>query len=427
MSKDGWTKYLPVILVLVLSIPIVTVSQWTDFKEARRLADDVVESSGFFSGFSESTTTTIDVIPDSVIDSTLPDAQENVTYTDSEGNVQNITQDTGKKSVLTGIITTAIMLGLAVAAAFGIFFLFRKRRRLTLKLIFAIALGLCSSVAVMLYLYLMRLFLNDVFDLGMEETGAFFGIIIAIGVVIGITIVYNMVFRSLDPKRKNPALIAFCIALGPFLAIVLPVWVVIFLLAGVALWDLWAAKRGIIKDMINLSDEHRKEERKNARLAPLSPPDWHDVQDAGGPKASNYVPAPVKSPARRKKLIDVGVGEDITSYGLYEGKYFALGIGDFIFFSVLVSSAFKWMMLKMPYMGFYVDGWGEVLVVLVTMVVMMAVMIGLKQTLSYLDKENHVMPGLPLSVLWGLLTFFSLSVFLQAVNLIGYGSVVNPF
>ncbi|MGA1793839.1 MAG: hypothetical protein ACMUHM_07810 [Thermoplasmatota archaeon] len=426
MEREKWTMYLPVIFVLVLSIPILTVSQWTDFKEARRLADEVVDSSGFFSGFPESTTTTIDVIPDSVIDSTIPDAKENVTITDSQGNTQNITQDTGRKSIITGIVTTGIMLGIAVAAAFGIFFLFRRKRKLTLKMIFAIALGLCSSVAVMLYLYLMRMFLNDVFDLGLKENGLFMGIIIAIGAVIGITIVYNMVFRSLDPKRKNPALIAFCIVLGPFLAIVLPVWVVIFLLAGVAIWDLWAAKRGIIKEMINLSDEHRKEERKKARIAPLSPPDWHQVQGSDAPMARSYVPAPVKSPVRRKKLIDVGAGEDITSYGLYEGKYYALGIGDFIFFSVLVSASFKWLMLKVPFMGFYADGWGELLIVLITMAVMMTVMIGFKQTLSFLKKE-HVMPGLPLSVLWGLIAFFAASIFLEAVNLIGYGSIVNPF
>ncbi|MGA1866862.1 MAG: hypothetical protein ACMUFK_05280 [Thermoplasmatota archaeon] len=426
MENGKWTRYLPVVLVLVISIPIVTVSQWTDFKEARRLADDVVESSGFFSGFSESTTTTIDVIPDTVLDSTIPKAKENITYTDSEGTVQNITQDTGRKSIIKGVVTTSIMLGLAVAAAFGIFFLFRKRRKLTLKMIFAIALGLCSSVSVMLYLYLMRYFINDVLDMELKENGIFFGIIVTIGAAIGIAIVYNMVFKSLEPRRKNPALIAFCIVLGPFLAIVLPVWVVIFLLAGVAIWDLWAAKRGIIKEMIHLSDEHRKEEKKSTKNVPPSTANYHEKHIFNIPPARTYTPAPVLPPRKRRKLIDVGIGEDITSYGLYEGKDFALGIGDFIFFSVLVSATFKWMMLKIPFMGFYNPGWGELLAVLITIVVMVTVMIGFQQTLSFLDREN-VMPGLPLSVLWGLIAFFSLSMFLEIVNLAGFGSLVNPF
>ncbi|MBN1390974.1 MAG: hypothetical protein JXA22_10075 [Candidatus Thermoplasmatota archaeon] len=424
MEHGKWTRYLPVVLVLVLSIPIVTISQWTDFKEARRLAEDVVDSSGFFSGFSESTTTTIDVIPDSVLDSTIPNAQENITYMDSEGNVQNITQDTGRKSIIKGVVTTSIMLGIAVAAAFGIFFLFRTRRKLTLKMMFAVAIGLCSSVTFMLYLYLMRLFINDVLGLNFKENGLFFGVILIFGAAVGLIIVYNMVFRSLDPRRKNPALIAFCIVLGPFLAIVLPVWVVIFLLAGVAIWDLWAAKRGIIKEMVNLSDQHRKEERKSAEAAPAPSSGGIQKNDTGSTRT--HISPPASPTIKRKKLIDVGVGEDITSYGLYEGKHFSLGIGDFIFFSVLVSATFKWMMLKVPFMGFYNSGWGELLAVLITILVMVTVLIGFKQTLSFLDREN-VMPGLPLSVLWGLIAFFSLSVFLEIVNLVGFGSIVNPF
>jgi MFS family permease len=426
MEHGKWTKFLPVVLVLVLSIPIVTVAQWTDFKESRRLADSIVDSSGFFSGFSESTTTTVDLIPDSIIDSTVSDAEENITITDSEGNVQNVTQDTGKKSIINAVITTGIMLGVAVAAAFGIFMLFRKKKKVTLKMIFAISLGLCSSVSIMLYLYLLRLFLNDVLRIGLKETDLFYGIIIGIGAVIGIFIVYNMVFRALEPKRKNPALIAFCVALGPFLAIVLPVWVVVFLLAGVALWDLWAAKRGIIKKMINLSDEHRKEDRMIARKAKQTAVTEQARLDHQTP---TLAPNPPVTPPRRKrkKLIDVGIGEDITSYGLYEGKHFALGIGDFIFFSVLVSATFKWMMLKLPWMEFYAVGWGELLAIMMTILVMTTVMIGFKQTLSFLETEN-VMPGLPISVLWGLITFFAAAIFVELINVIGYGvSPVNPF
>ena len=125
-------------------------------------------------------------------------------------------------------------------------------------------------------------------------------------------------------------------------------------------------------------------------------------------------------------MIDVQAGEDITSYGLYEGKDFSLGIGDFIFFSVLVSMTFKWMMLKLPWMAFYAFGLGELLAVLVTFLVIVVVLIGLKQTLGFLEKEK-VMPGLPISVLWGLLTFIGMILFLEIFNWIGWGQLVNPF
>jgi hypothetical protein len=148
--------------------------------------------------------------------------------------------------------------------------------------------------------------------------------------------------------------------------------------------------------------------------------------NAGPPGVLSHPPAFAPPKRKRKKLIDVGIGEDITSYGLYEGKHYALGIWDFIVFSVLVSATFKWMMLKMPWMEFYAFGWGELLAVMMTILVMTAVMIGFKQTLSFLDKEQ-VMPGLPLSVLWGLVAFFAASIFLEMVNWIGFGVMVNPF
>ncbi|MGA1848180.1 MAG: hypothetical protein ACMUHB_02470 [Thermoplasmatota archaeon] len=427
MDIRKWKMYTPIIIVLVLSIPLVTAAQWMDFKEARRLADEVVDSSGFFTGFSEDTSTTVDLIPGSIIDSAIDDTEENITITDSSGNQQNITQPTARKSVLTGVITAVVMVGLAIVAAFGIFFLFRLKKRITLKLFFAIALGLCASIAVMLYLYLMRMFVNDLFGTAIDEGNIFYGIIIALGAVIGITIVYNMVFKAMEPKRKNPALIAFCIFLGPFLAIVLPVWVIIFLLAGVALWDLWAAKRGIIKEMINLSEKHREEERNGSQTV-----EHHEV--AAAPLVEVQRPLKsqltdkieIKRGGGKRKFIDVQSGEDITSYGLYEGKHFALGIGDFIFFSVLVSVTFKWMMLKVPFMGFYESFWGEILALEMTIIVIGAVLYGFKQTLGFLEKES-VMPGLPLSVLWGLVGFIVLAAYLEVMNLIFYGQMVNPF
>ncbi len=240
--------------------------------------------------------------------------------------------------------------------------------------------------------------------------GAFYLVILVLlGITGGVSIVYNMVWNSTNPRKKNPALIAFCVILGPFLAIVLPVYVVVFLLMGVALWDLYAAKRGIIKEMINLSDEHRKEERAVERK-----------------RVHHQKTAPVVERKERRPLIRVDQGEDITSYGLYEGKHYSLGIGDFIFFSIMVSTTFTWFMMKMPWMGFYVPALGEVLIVFLTLIIMAVILLGLKQTLVFVDKES-IMPGLPLSVLWGLLSFLAIVLVLQGVDYIFFGELVNPF
>jgi hypothetical protein len=434
MAERRFTMYLPVILVLILSIPLVYVSQWKDFENARDLSEDVVDNSGTFKGFTEDTSTTVSIIPDTVIDNTISDSRERVNITDSSGNTSTVEQDSPKRSILSGLINALIMVAIAVAAAFGIYKLFIKRRKFTLKMFFTGALGLCASVSIMLYLYLFRDFLKGVIGIELETDLFFYSIITIIGLILGSLIVFNMVFRSLEPKKKNPALVAFCILLGAFLAIVLPVWAVIPLITGVAVWDLWAAKKGIIKEMITESDREkdeirkmkRKDSKKNGRNETIG-----NDQVAERPfKSTSQLPGSISLPADkgpdRKKIFDVQAGEDITTYGLYEGKYYSLGIGDFIFFAVLVSATFKWMMLKIPWMNYYIPGWGEVVAGLATAIIGALVILGLKKTLSYLDKEN-VMPGLPLSVLFGLIGFFSIVIFLQAMNMVFFGSIVNPF
>ncbi len=434
MVERRWTMYLPVLLVLVLSVPLVYISQWKDFDRSRELSEEVVDNTGIFKGFTEDTSTTVSIIPDSVLDNTISDSKEKVNVTDSSGNVSTLEQDSPKRSILSGLVNALIMVAIAIAAAFGIYKLFIKRRKFTLKIFFTGALGLCASVSIMLYLYLFRDFLDGALGINLDTDVFFYSTITMIGLALGIIIVYNMVFRSLEPKRKNPSLVAFCILLGAFLAIVLPVWAVIPLISGVALWDLWAAKKGIIKEMITESDKERDEVKNSRKIAMKNQRKREAVSAYYDTNIQNGAPPHVtgsrdnnrETGPTRKKIFDVQAGEDITSYGLYEGKYYSLGIGDFIFFSVLVSATFKWMMLKVPWMDYYMPGWGEMVAILATAIVSALVILGLKKTLSYLDKEN-VMPGLPLSVLFGLIGFFGLVGFLQVVNVIFSGSIVNPF
>ena len=416
MEEKKWTMYVPVVLVLVLAIPLVYSALYTDFQEERELAREVVGSDGIFRGFSEDTNTGITIIPDKVIDTTIPGSTTKVNVTDSSGNTTVVTQPTPRRSVFGGLLNALLLIGVAVLSAFGIFMLFKLRRRITLKMFFAFALGVCSSISVMLYLYLSRDMLEDVFGLRVPLAWPFYAVAVVVGFAIGTLIVRNMVFRSLERHRKNPALLAFCILLGPFLAIVLPVWVLIPLIAGVAIWDLWAAKRGIIKEMVHLSDSRRSEE---LGAAPAK-------KEEGAPAASPPGMGQRSRAVLKERLLSVDAGEDITSYGLYEGEHYSLGIGDFIFFAVLVSASFKWFMMKLPWMDFYITGWGEAIAILLSVLMMLMIVLGLKQTLGYLDREK-VMPGLPLSVLWGLVTFIVSAVFLELVNVIFFGDIVNPF
>ncbi|MDG6225222.1 MAG: hypothetical protein QCI82_06885 [Candidatus Thermoplasmatota archaeon] len=410
MRDRRWTMYAPVVLVLFMSVPLVFTTLYGDFQRARTLAGDVVGSSSFFKGISDDKTTTVSIVPDVFIDRTIPDARENVTLTNQTGGQQEVNQSTPKGAILKGILNALVMVGIAIISAFGLFFLFKRRRKLTLKMIFAGAIWMCSSLSLFLYIYMFRDFLKGALGIQVTLGAHFYIFALVAGFSAGTYIVLNMVFRSLEPRRKNPALIAFTILLGPFLAVVLPISFVIFLLIGVSLWDLWAAKRGVIKDIVTESEKER---------SALANKPSHRTE------RSPSAPAVVKK-RRAKGLLRVDKGEDITSYGLYEGKHYSLGIGDFIFFSLLSSTAFTWFMLKMPWMGYYQFLWGELIALLFTVLVACAIILGLKQTLSYLEKDS-IMPGLPLSVLWGLIAFLACALLVQAMNLIFYGSMVNPF
>jgi len=441
MDKRKMSMFPPVLMVLLLSVPIAFFTQYDDFRMAREDAEDTVENTGPFVGFTEDRANTISIIPEKVVEKTIPDYKENVTVTNSTGGTEERTQTTGKGRILESLVNALLMGGIAIIAAFGIFLLFKFRRRLTLKLFFAFALGTCTALSLFLYGYFLRIFLDSAFDLAVGEGPIFYILLGALGISAGAAIVYNMVFRSTEPRRKNPALIAFCIILGPFLAIVLPVYVVIFLLIVVALWDLYAAKRGIIKKMIDMSEKDRKEERRKELQYNRSKENGA-VPSPGlsvrGTVSEGYDPGEVNSRFSRdqragagnrrvkRPLLSVKQGEDITSYGLYEGKYYSLGIGDFIFFSILVSSTFTWLMLKMPWTDYYRFIYGEILVILLTLIMVGSILLGLKQTLRYLDKED-IMPGLPFSVLWGVVTFLIMAVFLQLVDLVFYGKLFNPF
>ena len=419
MKNKKLSLFPPVLLVLILSIPIVSVSLWPDFDQARELASETVGTTSFFEGTSGGNSRSITIIPERVIEENFEDTTEKVNLTNTTGQEQEIEQKTAWGSILEGALNALIMIVFATLAGFGIYFLFKYKKRQTLKGFFVIALGLCSSLSTMIYLYFSTIFVDKYLGVEVPYTIPFYVGTVLTGFIVGGLISFHMVFRSLDPKKKNPALLAFCIILGPFLAVVLPIWLVLFLLIGISLWDLWAAKRGIIKEMVNLSEEHRKEEGYVRQTEP-SPIAASKSTRAEVKTATDTKPKP------KRRFFEVQKGEDITTYGLYEGKHYSLGIGDFIFFSLLSSAAFTWFMLKLPWMGFYVDVLGEVLAISMTAVVVAAILLGLRHTLGYLEKDN-VMPGLPISMLWGMLAFLGCAVSVEIVNLIFYGGIVNPF
>ena len=77
-----------------------------------------------------------------------------------------------------------------------------------------------------------------------------------------------------------------------------------------------------------------------------------------------------------------------------EGQPIALGLGDFVFYSVLVSRA----ALFSPVAGF---------------AALVAVLVGLTATLALLEQRGDALPALPCSILLGTLSFAAIRFGLQ--------------
>jgi hypothetical protein len=169
MTDRRISLYIPVLLVLAISLPLVAATLYTDFSRVRELADTTVGSSSLFRGIADEKSTTISIVPDEVIDDNIGETTENVTLTNDTGGQQQIVQSTPKGALTKGFVNAGIIVLLAVASAFGLFFLFRQRRKLTLKMIFAVAIWLCASLAIFLYLYLLRGFTSEVLGVRTEE------------------------------------------------------------------------------------------------------------------------------------------------------------------------------------------------------------------------------------------------------------------
>jgi len=160
MKDARFTLYIPVIVVLALSLPLVWVTLYSDFDRTRELASENEDTTGFFQGISDDKSTSITLVPNEVIDNTIPGATEDVVLTNDTGGQQSIEQSTPKGALTKGLINAGIMVALSVASAFGLFFLFKRRRKLTLKMIFALAIWLCASLSMPLSISRMLTFTN---------------------------------------------------------------------------------------------------------------------------------------------------------------------------------------------------------------------------------------------------------------------------
>jgi hypothetical protein len=355
--------------------------------------------------------------------------------------------------LIEGLMFGAILLAIAVPAAFGIYFLYKMRKRITLKLLFSVALGTVSVATlfiIMFFLYYNLLFLE--FNVFYSDLYTF-TIIVPISLIMGIAIIFGITSKRTTPKIRNICLLFLSGLIATFLVIVLPTYVIVPLIVGLVIWDLYATKSGPIKGIIDIIDKDEEEKKKARRLEAQNAAKAAQVAQqasmtgqasetpsAASKAVSSQTPppeVPVRPPSggaplsRGVEKVNVEPSKVVTQshtsdldalqlFGLYDTDKFSIGLGDLIFYSVLTAMTMRHFLFILPFFGFYTSALGILISFYVAIFIGVAVLAGFLKTVQMLEK-NYVLPGLPISMCIGLGCIIVFLLVLEILNVIFYG------
>ena len=225
-------------------------------------------------------------------------------------------------------LNAVFFVGLSLIAATIFLILIRKGKIFVLKLIFGFSLWFSSSF-ILFYILLVLLPLSTVSELYAVMIFSF---------VFGFLLALSLVSHKIPIKIRNLFVIALSSIIGFFLGYNSPTWSIVAILVGLALYDLYAVKKGPLGKLV--SELEKGEEQ--------------------------------------------GDGEILPFLG-YTTNILQIGLGDLVFYTVLVTH-----LLSRPQFGIIDATAGAI-----------GVILGAAITFSMLKKEK-MLPGLPLSIFLGL-------------------------
>ncbi|MHA1916935.1 MAG: presenilin family intramembrane aspartyl protease [Candidatus Ranarchaeia archaeon] len=150
------------------------------------------------------------------------------------------------------ILNTFFYFGFALIGAFFILYLLRKRKAMLIKLVFFSALAFSSSL-------ILLLFFNSVsviFQLSYTTEMIFF----ASAGVLGLCLTYFMTSIPAGHVIRNSATIIMGALIGSFLGPNIPTWTLLLLLVVLSFYDIYAVKKGPIKEMVETLEDAEKDE-----------------------------------------------------------------------------------------------------------------------------------------------------------------------
>ncbi|MCD6484219.1 MAG: hypothetical protein J7L47_03805 [Candidatus Odinarchaeota archaeon] len=225
-------------------------------------------------------------------------------------------------------LNAVFFVGLSLVAATIFLILIRKGKIFVLKLIFGFSLWFSSSF-ILFYILLILLPLSTIMELYAIALFSF---------VFGFLLALSLVSHKIPVEIRNIFVIALSSIIGFFLGYNSPTWSIVAILVGLALYDMYAVKKGPLGKLV--TELEKGEEQGNG---------------------------------------------DILPFLGYTTNILQIGLGDLVFYTVLVTH-----LLSRPQYGI-VDATAAAI----------GVLLGAAITFSMLKKEK-MLPGLPLSIFLGL-------------------------
>ena len=225
-------------------------------------------------------------------------------------------------------LNAVFFVGLSLIAATIFLILIRKGKIFVLKLIFGFSLWFSSSF-ILFYIMLILIPMTTMVE---------FYISVLFSFVFGFILALSLISHKVPIQIRNFFVILLSSIIGFFLGYNSPTWSIIAILVGLALYDMYAVKKGPLGKLVS---ELEKEEDKK--------------------------------------------GGDILPFLGYTTDVLQIGLGDLVFYTVLVTH-----LLSRPQYGI-IDATAGAL----------GVLLGAVITFKMLQKEK-MLPGLPLSIFLGL-------------------------
>jgi hypothetical protein len=436
----------PVILVLLIASLLVFVAKLPELPEIVELTEEYRETlNEQVEEARKNESAKIDVdkiqVPGSPSDNEFPlffsreDVHEVITPAETEEppEGENVTENVTAEetieepsllaTVIAGLLNVLPLIVIALVAGFGIYWLFKQKKHITLRLLFGSALSIVC-VCTLFFFGIMSIILGMyISDTGLPNMMV--GLIVApFAVPIGIALGYFIVSKKVSLDRKNVSLLFAGALMGAFLATLIPLWIVLPLMVGISLFDIYSVKRGPIKKIIDLDNQ-----KPAPQPAPQPEPEKEQVPEdivelpAQPEPAAAAAEAQASPPSQPKsKPKPASYDDDETDLiMLYETPQWSLGLGDLVIYSMFSAVGLTYTLTYLPYYGFYNQVLGFIIPWLVFLVITIAILGGFSVTIKLLRKHD-IMPGLPVSVAFALIAFFICVGVLQLVNFMIYNT-----